>query len=68
MYAVWSWYWYWRGCSDGGDGGILVVVMVVMAVVRVSNVNVVGVLYLSVYLEVGNGISSSIGGNGGWRW
>ena len=39
--------------------------MVVMAVVRVSNVNVVRVLYLSVYLEVGSGISSSIGGNGG---
>ena len=43
----------------------MVVVMVVMAVVRVSNVNVVGVLYLRVYLEVGNGISSSIGRNGG---
>ena len=44
------------------------VVMVVVAVVRVSNANVVGVLYLSVYLEVGNGIYISIGGNGGWWW
>ena len=41
------------------------VLMVVMAVVRVANVIVVGVLYLSVYLLVGNGICSSIGGEGG---
>ena len=69
MYDVWLWYWYWWGCSDGGDGGIVVVLMVVMAVVRVANVIVVGVLYLSVYLLVGNGICSSIGGEGGgWRW
>ena len=39
--------------------------MVVMAVVRVANVIVVGVLYLSVYLMVGNGICRSIGGVGG---
>ena len=62
---MWLWYWYWWGCSDGGDGGIVVVLMVVMAVVRVANVIVVGVLYLSVYLLVGNGICSSIGGEGG---
>ena len=62
---MWLWYWYWWGCSDGGDGGIVVVLMVVMAVVRVENVIVVGVLYLSVYLLVGNGICSSIGGDGG---
>ena len=33
-----------------------------------ANVIVVGVLYLSVYLLVGNGICSSIGGDGGWGW
>ena len=68
---MWLWLWYCWGCSDGGDGGIVVVLMVVMAVVRVANVIVVGVLYLSVYLLVGNGICSNIGGEGvvfGYWW
>ena len=39
--------------------------MLVMDVVRVTNVIVVGVLYQSVYLLVGNGICSTIGGGGG---
>ena len=39
----------------------MVVFMVIMSVIRVANVIIVGVLYLSVYLLVGNDICSSIG-------